>query len=300
MVSPLVHNLVHVPVMLNEILTAFEPVLRESSQALRYFDGTFGRGGHLRALLENNPKVTALATDRDLEALNFAEKNFSELLQNGRLQLRHANFSEFSPEWGEFDMMLLDLGVSSPQLDQSQRGFSFYNSGPLDMRMDNSKGFTAADVVNTYDEEDLIRIFKDYGEIFKPYRVVRAIVNDRKTKPYKDTLDLASLVERVEGWRRKGFHPATQFFMALRLEVNQELQSVSESLEKLAHGLKPKGRLCVLTFHSLEDRIVKNAFKDFADLGKPVNKKVIVPGREEEVQNPRARSAKLRIFERNA
>jgi 16S rRNA (cytosine1402-N4)-methyltransferase len=290
----------HIPVMLKEILTAFEPVIAENSESLRYFDGTFGRGGHLRALLENCPQATAVATDRDPEALAFADVNFAAEIASGRLKLIHANFSDFSKEWGEFDLMLLDLGVSSPQLDQSQRGFSFYHSGPLDMRMDNSKGLTAADVVNTYDEEDLIRVFRDYGEIFKPYRVVRAILNDRKTKAYKDTLDLASLVERVEGWKRKGFHPATQFFMALRLEVNQELQSVSSSLEKLVHGLKPKGRLCVLTFHSLEDRIVKNAFKDFTSLGKPVNKKVIVPGREEEVANPRARSAKLRIFERNA
>ena len=147
-------------------------------------------------------------------------------------------------------------------------------------------------------EDELNELFKELGEIRSPYRVTRAIVNDRIETPYKTTRELASLIERVEGWQKKGFHPATQFFMALRLEVNQELEVVRKSLNPLIHGLKPKARLAVLTFHSLEDRIVKNAFKDFndLDLGAPLFKKVIQAERDEAKDNPRSRSAKLRIF----
>lgn len=289
----------HIPVLLQHILTAFEGFAADPGRELHYFDGTLGRGGHLRALMEKFPQLRSVAVDRDPEALAYARDNFKDWIEQQRLQLHHCSFSDYEIQPAQFDMMLLDLGVSSPQLDQGHRGFSFYHPGPLDMRMDTTKGQTAADVINNYDEEDLIRIFKEYGEMFKPYRVVRAIVHDRKEKPFENTLQLSGLIERVEGWRRKGFHPATQYFMALRLEVNQELQILSESLEKLVHGLKPKGRLCVLTFHSLEDRIVKNAFKDFKHLGLPVNKKVIVADRDEQVQNPRARSAKLRVFERD-
>ena len=153
-------------------------------------------------------------------------------------------------------------------------------------------------IINESPEQELIRIFQEYGEVRSPFRVVRAIVHDRKTKPYKTTKELAGLIERVEGWKRKGFHPATLFFQGLRLAVNQELESVENALPELIKGLKPGGRLTVITFHSLEDRIVKNVFKN-SDMGQPVHKKVIVPTREEEVSNPRARSAKLRIFERS-
>lgn len=292
----------HIPVMLKEILEGFAPVLtdRGAEEKLRYFDGTFGRGGHLRAVLEKDARISALASDRDPEAIAYAEENFKNEIQNERLSLRHANFAEFDPEiWGKFDVMLLDLGVSSPQLDQGRRGFSFYSDGPLDMRMDPTKGSTAAEVIQNASEDELLEIFQELGEIQRPHRVVRAIIADRDEKPFVTTRDLAGLIERVDGWRKKGFHPATQYFMALRLYVNQELESVTNALRNLVLGLKPKGRLAVLTFHSLEDRIVKNAFKDFAELGKPVNKKVIIPEWNEAKSNPRARSAKLRLFERS-
>lgn len=269
---------------------------------LRYLDGTLGRGGHLRAILDRWPQITAVAFDQDPTAIAYAKENFATEIQQNRLQLVHRNFSEYTlEEFGTFDGMLLDLGVSSPQLDQADRGFSFYHDGPLDMRMNPQKGLTAADIIATFSEEQLIEIFKSYGEIQRPFRVVRAIIADRQTKPFLRTRDLAGLIERVDGWQRKGFHPATQYFMALRLVVNQELEILEPSLLKLVHGLRPKGRIAVLTFHSLEDRIVKNTFKSFESVegfGSVVNKKVIVPGREEEVANPRSRSAKLRVFEK--
>ncbi|MES3039010.1 MAG: 16S rRNA (cytosine(1402)-N(4))-methyltransferase, partial [Bdellovibrionota bacterium] len=157
--------------------------------------------------------------------------------------------------------------------------------------------YTAAHVINEATEQELIEIFKTLGEIRSPFRVVRAIVNDRKITPYKTTRELASLIERVEGWRKKGFHPATQFFMALRLKVNGELEHLTYALPELMKKLKIGGRMGVISFHSLEDRIVKNIFKD-SDLGKPIHKRVIIGSDEEIKTNPRARSAKLRVFER--
>lgn len=289
----------HIPVLLNEIIEMAKPY---SGAAFRYFDGTFGRGGHLKAILDLHPESTAIAYDQDPEAIDYATEHFADWLAQKRLQVLHRNFESFDPdEFAKFDFMLVDLGVSSPQLDQGLRGFSFYHDGPLDMRMNNSQGFTAADVIAEYSEDELNELFKYFGELQRPYRVTRAIVHDRKEKPFRTTRELAGLIERVEGWRKKGFHPATQYFMALRLVVNKELEVVENSLEKLAHGLKSKGRLAILTFHSLEDRIVKNKFKELAAIegfGRLVNKKVIIAEWAEAEKNPRARSAKLRVFER--
>jgi 16S rRNA (cytosine1402-N4)-methyltransferase len=299
-------NRPHVPVLLTEILDMFAPVTTPETdlepKKLRYFDGTFGRGGHLKALLDKYPQASALAYDQDPEAIAYAQEHFSDWIASERLQLKQSNFSEFESNIeGSFDLILLDLGVSSPQLDQGQRGFSFYHDGPLDMRM-SSEGISAADIIGDYSEDELNELFKNYGEIQRPYRVTRAIVHDRMAKPFLTTRDLAGLIERVEGWHRKGHHPATQFFLALRLVVNRELEVVENSLEKLVHGLKSNGRLAVLTFHSLEDRIVKNKFKELADsessIGRIVNKKVIQAEWNEAKENPRARSAKLRVFER--
>lgn len=193
----------------------------------------------------------------------------------------------------------MDLGVSSPQLDDPERGFSFYHDGPLDMRMDPTQGTSAQEIVNTWTEVGLQRVFMELGEIPRPHRVVKAILQDRREKPFTTTSQLSQLIERVEGWRKKGRHPATQYFLALRLLVNEELDGLKESLPLLMEkALRPGGRLLVITFHSLEDRIVKNIFKDRKDLGVPVNKKVIVPSREEILENPRSRSAKLRVFSR--
>ena len=290
----------HVPVMLKEILEHANPVFADpNKKKFRYFDGTFGRGGHLSAILATDPRIEAVAFDRDPEALQFGEEKFKDWISEGRLKLVHSNYADFkSDQFEPFDFMLLDLGVSSPQLDEGRRGFSFYHEGPLDMRMDPTKGPTAADLIAEFSEDELNEMFQKYGEITKPYRVTRAIAHDRKEKPFLNTRDLAGLIERVEGWHRKGFHPATNYFLGLRLKVNEELESTQNSLIPLMHGLKAGGRLAVLTFHSLEDRIVKNLFKEQVQLGAPVFKKVIKPSWDDTQKNPRARSAKLRLFER--
>ncbi|QDK38968.1 16S rRNA (cytosine(1402)-N(4))-methyltransferase RsmH [Bdellovibrio sp. NC01] len=289
----------HYPVMLQEVLAAFYPY-REKSD-VKYFDGTFGRGGHYMSVKYTVPQMKAVVMDQDLAAIAYAKERFKTEVEKGELEVIHGNFSQFSDHnLQNFDMMLLDLGVSSPQLDQAERGFSFYNDGPLDMRMNQQQGLTAEVLVNTATEEDLIRIFKEYGEVYRPSRVVRAIVNDRKTKAFQSTHQLASLIERVDGWQVKGHHPATKYFMALRLAVNSELEVVGETLPKMMKALKPGGRLAVITFHSLEDRIVKNIFRDAEALGRPVYKKVVVPSQEELDINSRSRSAKLRVFERSA
>lgn len=289
---------IHIPVMLSEVLEVLSNHSIDETNC-RYFDGTFGRGGHLQALLEKNKNLKVIAMDQDLEAIQYGENKFKNLIESGQLQLIHSNFSNFTAEqFGLFDIMLVDLGVSSPQLDEGRRGFSFYQDGPLDMRMDTTNGPTAADIVALFSEDELNDIFKEYGEIPSPYRVTRALVHDRKEHPFTTTRQLASLIERIDGWRKKGFHPATQYFMALRLQVNQELSVIQKALKPLILGLKPKGRLAVLTFHSLEDRIVKNFFKEQVELGRPLFKKVIQPEWSESKKNSRARSAKLRIFER--
>lgn len=273
----------------------FEPFKQYSTPW--YFDGTFGRGGHYRELKAMIPHLKAIVFDQDPEAIAYAQINFKSDISSGDLTVIHDNFVNIERHaLPQFDFMLLDLGVSSPQLDQPQRGFSFYHQGPLDMRMDNTQGITAADIVNTYSEKELIQIFQSLGEVKSPFRVVKAIVNDRKTKLFENTKDLSGMIERVDGWRRKGFHPATQYFMALRLAVNNELQVISDIIPKFISQLNSDGRLAVITFHSLEDRIIKNIFKESTDFGNPLFKKVIQPTREEELSNPRSRSSKLRVF----
>lgn len=288
----------HAPVMVREILEAFAPLRERESP--RYFDGTFGRGGHFRAVdAFFGERMSSVVMDQDLDAVAEAREKFPSLVESGKLRVVHGNFSEFSEHnVGTFDIMLLDLGVSSPQLDRGERGFSFYNDGPLDMRMNQQQEVTAEVLINTLSEDQLIRMFQEFGEVRRPFRVVRAVVHDRKEKAYKTTRELASLIERVDGWRVKGQHPATQYFMALRLAVNNELGVLAETLPKMMAALNDKGRLAVLTFHSLEDRIVKNLFREPAIDGFPVQRKVIIATDEENARNPRARSAKLRVFQR--
>ena len=251
---------------------------------------------------DSSPKLAFVDIQKALEQTKSGQKvqkEFKTEVQNKELIFISKNFSQFTESnLNLFDMMFLDLGVSSPQLDKSDRGFSFYHQGPLDMRMNQQQILTADYIINTWSEKDLVGLFQNYGEIYKPFRVVRAIVHDRKTKAFKTTQELSGLIERVEGWRKKGFHPATQYFMALRLVVNQELEVLREALPAMLKSLNPGGRLAVISFHSLEDRIVKNIFKDSKDWGRPINKKVIIASEEEQRQNPRSRSAKLRIFER--
>jgi 16S rRNA (cytosine1402-N4)-methyltransferase len=293
----------HYPVMIQEVADAF--AVFRGKTGLHYFDGTFGRGGHYRVMKQLFPAMQATVMDQDAQAVEYARTHFPTQVQSGELKILHANFSQFSQQIPEplensFDMMLLDLGVSSPQLDVAERGFSFYHDGPLDMRMNQQQALTAEVLLNTASEDQLIHIFKEYGEVYRPFRVVRAIVHDRKTQAFTTTHQLAGLIERVDGWSRKGFHPATQYFMALRLAVNSELEVVAEALLPMMKSLKDKGRLAVITFHSLEDRIVKNIFRDHKELGFPVNKKVIVPTQEECDRNSRSRSAKLRVFQKGA
>jgi 16S rRNA (cytosine1402-N4)-methyltransferase len=280
----------HIPVLLSEVIDAFSS-LRDKA-GLIYFDGTFGRGGHYARLNEIYNISEAFATDQDLAAIEFAHKNFPNV------EIFHENFYQFSQQnKHKLDMALLDLGVSSPQLDESDRGFSFMRDGPLDMRMNQKLEKTASDLVNTCTESELFRIFSDFGEVKKSAKVVRAILKDREIQKFETTLQLAKMIERVDGWQKKGFHPATQYFMGLRLVVNQELEVTEHAIPMLIEQLNDGGRLAVITFHSLEDRIVKNIFNDNST-GFSVYKKVIVPSDEECKNNPRARSAKLRVFQK--
>lgn len=287
---------VHVPVLLNEVLQSFSSL--KNAKDLVYFDGTYGRGGHFRAIQKIYPLKKALLADQDVDAIAAAETEWKDLIAQKKVQVIHQNFLQFAQsQQGSLSMILLDLGVSSPQLDQGARGFSFNKDGPLDMRMNQKATQSAANLINELEFDELMQLFKTYGEIENPFHVVKAIVADRVEKPFATTLQLASLIERVDGWTKKGFHPATQYFMALRLVVNQELQILQEAIPLLIRQLHDGGLFSIITFHSLEDRIVKNLFKDDEN-GFLVNKKVIVPSEEECKLNVRARSAKLRIFQK--
>jgi 16S rRNA (cytosine1402-N4)-methyltransferase len=288
----------HTPVLLAPFLEMIAPL--PDVPAL-FLDGTFGRGGHTRAILEAKKNWRVLGLDCDQEAIDYGRVQFANEIQAGRLDLRRANFSDFSKELGGQKLIggLLDLGVSSPQLDEGRRGFSFYHHGPLDMRMDQTNEMTAARIVNNFSEQDLNDIFNELGEVRRPFRVSQKICETRKEKAFETTQELAALIEKVEGWRQKGHHPATNYFMALRIAVNGELKRIEKVLPDLAAALLPEGRLFVITFHSLEDRIVKTAFRalDEAGAAKLVNKKVVQAEWEEKKTNPRARSAKMRVIE---
>ncbi len=287
---------VHVPVLLNEVLQSFSNL--KNAKNLVYFDGTYGRGGHFRAIQKIYPLEMAVLADQDVDAVAAAETEWKDLIAQKKVQVIHQNFLQFAQsQKHELSMILLDLGVSSPQLDQGARGFSFNKDGPLDMRMNQKATQSAANLINELEFDELMQLFKTYGEIENPFHVVKAIVADRVETPFATTLQLASLIERVDGWTKKGFHPATQYFMALRLVVNQELQILQEAIPLLIRQLHDGGLFSIITFHSLEDRIVKNLFKDDEN-GFLVNKKVIVPSEEECKLNVRARSAKLRIFQK--
>lgn len=287
----------HYPVLYKEVLDSLS--VFNLDQELHYMDGTFGRGGHFSILNSHYPKLISDVFDQDIEAIKFANEKYKTLVESGKLKIHHTNFYKFNEYIDKkFDIILLDLGVSSPQLDQAQRGFSFYHDGPLDMRMNQAEGLTAEQVVNTFSEDELISLFQKFGEVYKPFRVVRAIVHDRKTKAFQSTKELAGLIERVDGWRQKGHHPATQYFMGLRLFVNSELDVIEKAIPEMIQALNMGGRLAVISFHSLEDRIVKNIFRNSPTWGVPVNKKVIVPTQDECDRNSRSRSAKLRVFER--
>ena len=301
----------HVPVLLEEAVDALR--VRESET---YVDGTFGRGGHSKAILARlGVRGRLLAFDQDPAAVS------SGAIEDPRLELIHARFSTMKEALAERGIqevagVLLDIGTSSPQLDEPARGFSFMRDGPLDMRMDTSRGETAADFVNRAEESALKEVISVYGEERFAKPVAAAIVAARAIGPIRTTHELAAIVARAVRTREPGQHPATRTFQALRIHVNQELEELEVTLPQAADLLKPGGRLAVVSFHSLEDRIVKNFIRDRSTADKlprgvPVRARdlptpqltavgrAVKPSEAEVRRNPRARSAVLRVAEKN-
>ncbi|MDR0291233.1 MAG: 16S rRNA (cytosine(1402)-N(4))-methyltransferase RsmH [Elusimicrobium sp.] len=290
------NNWTHIPVMGMKIA---ETLLLKKDGA--YIDGTLGLGGHTKYFLSLlGPAARVLGFDKDINALRMAVKNVND----ARLAAFNKSY-EFIPQvLGELglpgvDGVLLDLGVSSYQLDDGRRGFSFQSEGPLDMRFDTGAKLTARDIVNDYSVRELEKIFTDYGEEPSAAKIALAVFNARRVKPLETTADLAAVINRATP-RRGKTHPATRVFQALRIAVNDELGTIERSLKFLPDILNAGGRAAVLTFHSLEDRIIKNIFKQLAADGKIklVNKHVIEPCFEEVQNNRRSRSAKLRVIEK--
>jgi 16S rRNA (cytosine1402-N4)-methyltransferase len=287
----------HTSVLLQEVLNALQP---RPNVGYRAIDATLGMGGHAAALLERSaPDGFLIGLDADATAVETASQTLSHF--QGRFELVHANFRGLGNlDIEPVDGIVLDLGLSSTQLESSGRGFSFQRDEPLDMRFDEeSDAPTAAELLNTLPEAELATILKDFGEEPRARRVARAIVQRR---PLHSTGDLVAAVTRALGPARGRIHPATRTFQALRIAVNDELGALETGLEAARELLKPGGRLAVISFHSLEDRIVKWRLRGWADQGRVhiLTKKPIVPSDDEARANPRARSAKLRIAERVA
>jgi 16S rRNA (cytosine1402-N4)-methyltransferase len=286
----------HVPVLLAETLelVAVKP-------GGLYVDGTVGLGGHAAAVLRAAaPDGRLLGLDRDGETLERARARLAEF--GARVRLEQGDYREIPERLGgeRADGILLDLGISSAQLDEAERGFSFQAEGPLDMRMDRRTGPTAADLVNRMRERDLADLLYEYGEEPASRRIARAIVFARERQPITTTTELADIVRRAAPRsRRPGLHPATRTFQALRIRVNRELEGLGEAFEGAARCLRPGGRLAVIAFHSLEDRAVKEAFRSLAAHGfRLLTKKPVRPAEAEVRANPRARSARLRALRR--
>ena len=306
----------HQPVLYKEIIHALQP-----HQGGRYVDGTLGAGGHARGIMEvSAPDGRLLGLDVDPQALSLARKNLAPY--EGRIHLAQASYTSLSMQlaqlqWDAVDGILLDLGASSMQFDTAERGFSFLQDAPLDMRFGPHVSQSAADLVNESSERELADLIFQYGEERESRKIARAIV---KARPLHTTRELVAVIESVSP-RRGSFdklrrvHPATRTFQALRIAVNEELTSIEEVLPQGVAALRPGGRLAVIAFHSLEDRIVKDFFREQSkDLINPpyeriyeeerkatlkeVNRKPMVPSEDEIKNNPRARSAKLRIAEK--
>jgi 16S rRNA (cytosine1402-N4)-methyltransferase len=266
-----------------------------------YVDGTVGLGGHAAEILRRSgPDGRLVAFDKDPEAIAQARARLREF--GDRARFEHADFREIPTRLGGQapQGVLIDMGVSSMQLDEAARGFSFNAEGPLDMRMDPTEGFTAADLVNRLPERELADVIYRWGEEHASRRIARAIVETRRRRPFTTTTELAEVVRRSAGRsRRPGLDAATKTFQALRIHVNRELEGLGPALEGIAGVLAPGGRLAVIAFHSLEDREVKQTFRALAPRGfRILTKKPMAPGTEETARNPRARSAKLRAIER--
>jgi 16S rRNA (cytosine1402-N4)-methyltransferase len=309
-----VPEFIHKSVMVEEVLAALRP-----QPSGRYADGTLGGAGHAAGILAaSSPTGWLFGCDRDGVAVETAQTRLAAAFA-GRFELRRGNFSEMA-EWipaASCAGVLLDLGVSSPQLDQAERGFSFQQDGPLDMRMDHRQQLTAAELVNTAEAEALAKIFWEFGDERDSRRFARAIVHDRALRKFETTKQLADLIERLAPRHGKKAHPATKVFQALRIAVNDELGSLARGLAAAVKILVPGGRLAVITFHSLEDRVVKAFGRersrdytfpgtvDVPELRTPcvpelkwVSRKAILPGAAELRENPRSRSAQLRLLEK--
>ena len=305
----------HVPVLLDEALAALD--VREGGC---YLDGTFGRGGHSTAILGRlGPRGRLIALDRDPQALSAGRAQFAD---EPRMTLRHASFDRMSAVAeelgvkGEVSGVLLDLGVSSPQLDDASRGFSFSQEGPLDMRMDTTSGTTAAQWIARASERDIAQVIKAFGQDRFAKLIARAIVAHRKEKPITTTKELAEIIANAVPKHEPGKHPATRTFQAIRIALNGELAQLEEALKQSLLVLRPGGRLCVISFHSLEDTMVKqfmqhNSREDEVYAGlpdvpahaRPKLKRIgkaVHPTEAEIERNPRARSAVLRTAERLA
>lgn len=305
----------HIPVLLKECIKGLN--IKEDGI---YVDGTLGGAGHTSKILEDlSPLGTLIGIDRDLEALSNAKEKLKEYNNVKYVHGNHDNIKEILKDLNidKVDGILLDLGVSSYQLDEASRGFSYMQDAPLDMRMDKTLELTAEKIVNTYSEEELARIIFGYSEEKFSKKIARKICEYRENKKIETTKELTQIVESaIPGFAKKEGHPAKRTFQAIRIEVNDEIKPLYNTIRNCIDVLKPGGRLCVITFHSLEDRAVKEAFADaqgkctcpgdlpycvcgVKSLGKIINKKPILPTEEEMTENSRSKSAKLRIFEKS-
>lgn len=291
-------NIIHIPVMRDEVI---ENMNVKNSGI--YVDATVGLGGHAEGILHGAEECTLIGIDRDPEALDRAR---SRLMEYTNVHLVRENFSNIrsvvnSLGYTKVDGILLDLGVSTLHLKSGGRGFSFLKDEPLDMRMDKEQDLTAEKVINTYPEKDLADLIWKYGEERRSRRIARSIAYARQKRPVRSCRELALIIEKSVG-RRGRIHPATRTFQAVRIEVNRELEQLTTALTSGADILAEEGRLCVISYHSLEDRIVKNAFRELAKKGlfRIITKKPLTPGQEEKKGNPSSRSAKLRVAERSS
>lgn len=291
----------HIPVLLNEVIDNLK-----ITPGKWYLDGTFGRGGHTKKILEAGGRVVAF--DMDPEAVKAATKSLSKQIETGNFIIFHANFNQIdeviqqaSYEPPFFAGALFDLGTSSNQIEDSQRGFSFQGSEPLDMRMDPRLGVTAADLVNALPERHLKNLFWEYAQETQASRIASEIVKQREKQPLTTTDELVAIVTKVKGRRPdRHIHPATKVFQALRIAVNTEMDNLENMLKQVLEWITPDGRLLVISFHEGEDRIVKQTFKEWERQGKvsQIQNKPIMPSEEERQENHRSRSAKLRVCQK--
>ena len=305
----------HISVLLNECIEGLN--IKENGI---YVDGTLGGAGHSSEIVKRLKTGRLIGIDQDTDAINAATKRLEPY--KDRVTLVHDNFSNVKAVFAQLgiekaDGFLLDIGVSSHQLDEAERGFSYMQDAPLDMRMNSESDFSAYNVVNEYSEDELNNVIFKYGEERWAKRIAQFIVEARKQKPIETTFELVDIIKKAvpKGARKDGPHPAKRTFQAIRIEVNGELEILEKTIDDMTELLNPGGRLCIITFHSLEDRIVKNAFRKQENpctcppefpvcvcgkkpLAKVITRKPILPSEEELEENHRSRSAKLRILER--